>query len=281
MEVNPQATACCPAGRLWCRPASLPTLDSSAICKAAAGLLTKHLSSNPLLCGAKPICFQTGCISTQGRVLAAAGRAQREALGPCWAHKPPIGCLSAALSLGPHAQASISATPGPLSPPPLGAALSSPGQSSSGSWSSLGLLWPMLAGPCTGASPPGLRARSAPQRPGDCAPELPAAAVHGHRGLQPMRETGGLAPRAPRKTRRNCEVPAPRQPPRHCQRPLLTLVPLCALFSSETRIQHGADACQRGDRPASESRLLPRGQLKSFRVRTSAWSTPGAQGACD
>ena len=96
-----------------------------------------------------------------------------------------------------------------------------------------------------------------------------------------MRETDGLAPRAPRKTRRNCEVPAPRQLPRHCQRPLLTLVPLCALFSLETRIQHGADACQRGDRPASERRLLPRGQLKSFRVRTSTRSTPGAQGACD
>lgn len=80
-----------------------------------------------------------------------------------------------------------------------------------------------------------------------------------------MRETGGLAPRAPRETRRNCKVPAPRQPPQHCQLPLLTLVPLCALFSWETHIQHGGVSEETVPPPSARS--FPPGQLKSLRCR--------------
>lgn len=77
-----------------------------------------------------------------------------------------------------------------------------------------------------------------------------------------MMETSGLAPRAPRETRRNCEVPAPRQRPQHCQGPLLTLIPLHVFFSWETHIQHSGDVCQWGDCPASEHLLLPPRQLE-------------------
>ena len=93
--------------------------------------------------------------------------------------------------------------------------------------------------------------------------------MRGHRGLQPTRETSRLASRVPWETRRSCEVPAPRQRPQHCQRPLLTLSPLHVFFSWDTRIQHSRDTCQWGDCPASEYPLPPPASSKSSRVQRS------------
>lgn len=90
-----------------------------------------------------------------------------------------------------------------------------------------------------------------------------------------MRETGGLAPRAPQETRRNCKSRLPASPALPAA---LLSSPSVRSSAGETHIQHGgvSERLSRLRRPLP----FPR-PAEVFYGATSAWSTPGAQGACD
>lgn len=86
-------------------------------------------------------------------------------------------------------------------------------------------------------------------------------------------ETGGLAHVRLGETRRNCKVPAPRQPP-HCQRPSNSRPPLCALQLGRPTYNTAVSA-RRLSPPAPAPSPRP---AEVFTVRNECMGTPGAQG---